>query len=543
MQFQSLKELIKVNLIYSNPQVVDKQRNKEAKTGNPSKIPPYLSVLLQNSFLFFIFLILYGFMFYSINFAQYPGMFTTFTTLFLAMSLLQGFYVVYNLFYESKDLIYYLPLPFKGSDVFLAKLSVLALMLLPYLVPILGLLVMLGQDAGIFLPLSFLISLPLFGLISLAAFFFSVLLVHLITKLSVFKKNKQLVTTLLYSAASFGMIGIIFFLSYVNPIAEEPGQVIPDMSVVPFIDVFYNLFIYPLQLSSWFGLLFWLVLVVVLGFTVIKWIVPDFYSEEEVQATKSWSIKTKKRKRSVKKTETINPILWKYNFSLIQDGTLIMQRISSAIVFPIFFLGPLILNDLSLGQLSLRYWSLFFFGGFVYAFFTLNAISIIGVLISLDRENFLYLKSLPFSLKQYLKQKFIFGYLIETILPVLTAVLLILIAKLPLLLGLVFIAGIFIGLFVLSLFYFYRDYRLLDLEWQNLTELFTRGGGNFVQVISMLGSISIGFFLIVLIAILLSSLSPAWQLVLSIVVAAIPIGFAISAAIYYKKKFWSRLES
>ena len=75
-------------------------------------------------------------------------MFTTYIVMFIVMAVLQGFYLIYNLFYESKDLIHYLPLPFTGSEVFTAKLAVLALLMLPYLIPVLSLFLLLGQDAG-----------------------------------------------------------------------------------------------------------------------------------------------------------------------------------------------------------------------------------------------------------------------------------------------------------------------------------------------------------------------------------------------------------
>ena len=171
MRLQQIKQLTKVNLIYANPQMIEKKRNKEAQTGTTSSIPPYMSVLLQSGFLLLVFLLLYGFMFAAIDFTKYPGMFTTYIVMFIVMALLQGFYLVYNLFYESKDLIHYLPLPFKGSEVFIAKLVVLALMISPYLIPILALFILLGQDAEQFIIVSIVVSLLLFLLLMLVSFF------------------------------------------------------------------------------------------------------------------------------------------------------------------------------------------------------------------------------------------------------------------------------------------------------------------------------------------------------------------------------------
>lgn len=560
MRLQQIKQLTKVNLIYANPQMIEKKRNKEAQTGTTSSIPPYMSVLLQSGFLLLVFLLLYGFMFAAIDFTKYPGMFTTYIVMFIVMALLQGFYLVYNLFYESKDLIHYLPLPFKGSEVFIAKLVVLALMISPYLIPILALFILLGQDAEQFIIVSIVVSLLLFLLLMLVVFFFSVVLVHLITKLAFFRKNKQAVTTTLYALSSLGMVAVIFFISSMKPGSEIAyGQVIPDNRVIPFIRVFHQILLNPFSLNAWFGIFLWIVLLAILALIVFKWVVPGFYQEDETDVRE----RQKKRKipkktifsqNTVKSSEkkkeesirlekhpvSVNRTLWKYNFGLIQDGTLIMQHLSSSIVFPIILLGPMIMDGIYLGDITLRYWAFVFFAGFIYAFLTLNAISIVGVIISLDRENFMYLKSLPFSMKNYLKQKFLFAFVAEAVLPLILGIVFISIAKVPLLLGILFLAGIMIGLFVLCHYYFARDFRLLELEWQNLTELFSRGGGNFIQVISIFGSFIVGILSVVLIASLINILPPAGQTIVSVLTAAIPVVACIGVAKWYKEQFWSR---
>lgn len=560
LRLQHIKQLTKVNLIYANPQMIEKKRNKEAKSGKTSSIPPYMSVLLQNGILLLVFLLLYGFMFAAINFTQYPGMFTTFIMMFIVMALLQGFYLVYNLFYESKDLAHYLPLPFKGSEVFTAKLVVLALMILPYLIPILALFIMLGQDAGQLMLVSIVTSLLLFLLLMIVVFFFSVVLVHLITKLSFFRKNKQAVTTILYALSSLGMVAVIFFISSMGPGAEiANGQVMPDYRVIPFIHIFHKILLNPISATAWLGILLWIALLAVLALLVFKWVVPGFYREEEgiVSSKPNKSKNQQKTVFSLNKISTsnktnansaasaghptsVNRTLWKYNFGLMQDGTLIMQHLSSSIIFPILLLGPAITNGVYLEDLTFHYWALSFFAGFVYAFLTLNAISIVGVIISLDRENFIYMKSLPFSMKNYLKQKFLFAFVAEAILPLILGIVFIFITKVPFLLGVLFLIGIIIGLFVLCHYYFARDFRLLNLEWQNLTELFSRGGGNFSQVISIFGCFIIGILAIVLIGVLLNVLPPAWQTIVSVLTAAVPIVLCIVATKWYKERFWSR---
>lgn len=539
MRMQAIKQLAKISLISANPHLVEKKRAT-------SSYPPYMAILLQNSLMLFIFFLLYSFIFFFIDFTQYPGMFTTYIVMFIVMAVLQGFYLIYNLFYESKDLIHYLPLPFTGSEVFTAKLAVLALLMLPYLIPVLSLFLLLGQDAGQPILITIIISFFLFLLLIVVIIFFSVILVHLITKLAVFRKNKQAVTTTLYTLSSLGMTAVILFISSMDQEADIPyGQVLPDYRVILFVQSFHQVLLNPLSLNAWFGIFLWVALLAILALIVFKSAVPGFYREEELDVR----ARQKKAKNQQKDHSTglekplisVNRTLWKYNFGLIQEGTLIMQHLSSSIVFPvIILLGPIFTNGIYLGDMTLQYWALFFFAGFAYASLTLSATSIIGVIISLDRENFMYLKSLPFSMKNYLKQKFLFAFIVETLIPLILGIVFIFIAKLPLLLGVLFLAGLIIGIFLLCHHYFARDFRLLYLEWQNLTELFNRGGV-FIQFVSLFSSLIIGLISILLINYFLNNLTPIWQTIVSVLTAAIPILACVSTVKWYNKRFWSHL--
>lgn len=376
--------------------------------------------------------------------------------------------------------------------------------------------------------------------------FFSVILVHLITKLAVFRKNKQAVTTTLYTLSSLGMTAVILFISSMDQEADIPyGQVLPDYRVILFVQSFHQVLLNPLSLNAWFGIFLWVALLAILALIVFKSAVPGFYREEELDVR----ARQKKAKNQQKDHSTglekplisVNRTLWKYNFGLIQEGTLIMQHLSSSIVFPvIILLGPIFTNRIYLGDMTLQYWALFFFAGFAYASLTLSATSIIGVIISLDRENFMYLKSLPFSMKNYLKQKFLFAFIVETLIPLILGIVFIFIAKLPLLLGVLFLAGLIIGIFLLCHHYFARDFRLLYLEWQNLTELFNRGGV-FIQFVSLFSSLIIGLISILLINYFLNNLTPIWQTIVSVLTAAIPILACVSTVKWYNKRFWSHL--
>lgn len=544
MRMKQVVDLAKVNMIYANPQMIEKKRNKQAEKGEAPKIPAYMTVIGQNVLMLVLFLGIFGFLFTAIDLVQYPGMFSSYVSTFILMALLQGFYVVYNLFYDSKDLVHYLPLPFQASEVFTAKLVVLVFMLLPYLFPTWVLFLFLGMNAGHSLILLIPGSLVLFLILMGVVFAFSLVLVHLMTKLPFFEQHKQTVTTLLYSVSSLGMVAIVFFLSSTSTASlESTTGVLSDLPEIPFVSAFHSILVAPFSTASFIGLFSWLAALAVLTFIIFKWVVPGFYQTERTSSpnqkqSSKQTVKTKsaptKRPTSVKRT------LFKYNLGLIQDGTLIMQFLSSKVLMPLVVIGPTILEGASLADIPLLLWPAFFFGGFIYTFLSLNAISIVGVIISLDRENFLYMKSLPFSMRNYLGFKFLFAFGIELLIPFLFGVLAIIFLQVPIVLGLLFLAGLTVGTLGLSLYYFVRDFRKLDLEWQNLTELFNRGGGTWLQVISIFGTVFIGILATVAVVMGLLFLPSIGQIALSIVVMLIPIAFTVGLLMYYKNKFWSQ---
>lgn len=548
MRIKQMVELAKVNMIYANPQLIEKRRNKEAKKGTASKISAYGYILGQNILLLAIFVFLFGLMFSSIDLVQYPGMFTTFMGTLILMTVLQGFYLIFNLFYDSKDLAHYLPLPFKASEVFTAKVSVLIFMLLPYLAPVWILFILLGLDAGNLLLLLVPASLILFLLMMAIVLGFSIVLVHLITKLPFFKKHKQGVITGLYSLSSIGMVVSVYFLSNRATASIETTQgMFPDMSVLPFLGVFHQIFVAPEKVANWLGLLGWGIVLAVLVFVTFKWVVPSFYqSEQTASVTPSngskQQTKVKEGRVAAQRPTTVNQTLFKYNFGIIQDGTLIMQFLSSKLILPLVVIGPVLFNGFDLATVPILLWPVFFFAGLMYTFLTLNAVSIVGVIISLDRENFLYLKSLPFSMAQYLRQKFLFAFGIELIIPVLLTIVLMVFFQIPLLFGALFLAGLIVGTLALSHYYFVRDYRLLDLEWQNLTELFSRGAGTWIQVISIFITMFFGVLAVMAISLVILALPPVGQVLFSIAMVLVPLALSAGLLMRYKKTFWKQFE-
>ena len=77
-------------------------------------------------------------------------------------------------------------------------------------------------------------------------------------------------------------------------------------------------------------------------------------------------------------------------------------------------------------------------------------------------------------MKKYLQAKFRFGLMLQMVLTGGIALLAILLFKMPILLATTFFLGTLLDLLLAMLKkYFARDYRLLLLDWTNVSQLFT----------------------------------------------------------------------
>ncbi len=540
MRWKHLSELIKVNLIYSNPQVVDKKRKQEAE-GKGSRLSVPMTVISQSALLLFLFGLIYSMMISSIDFVSYPGYFTFYTLTFISMAMLHGFYIIYNLLYESKDLQHYLPLPFTGAEIFLAKIVVIIITVIPYMVPSFTVFFNLGVDAGRSILMNILLSFVTFILTFAVVLLVAISFIHLISQLSIFQKHKKIMITGLYTISTLGMVAAILILSNSSTEAMAFGIVMPDYPVIPFLHYLHVILLDPTSSAGLIGSGAWMLLLVLLLLFVYKVVIPSVYASQEEIRTPSKV--TKKAKPINEEAKTIKQILLKYNFNLIQENTLIMQYMSANIIIPIMMLGSLMTNSFDLSGLDVNlWWGVLFFVGFLYAFMTLSPMSIVGVIISLDRNNFLFIKSLPFSLVFYLKSKFWFAVVIQLILPLIISTGLMLWIKLPVVLIVLFLLGLFVGVYFLSERYFIKDYRSLNLDWQNITELFTRGGSNFLQGIRIFVTLFAGVLLVVGAVFLMSALSGWGRILLSIALIAAPLGLTVAFAIRNKRQFWAEFD-
>lgn len=524
-----LRALINVSVLYANPQSTDRLR-KKGKNGSAL----VRSALLQYLWVGILFLFIYGLTMFSIDYSRYPGIFTSYVGIFALLGISQGVSVIYNVFFESKDLAAYLPLPFKQGQIFLAKMVVICLTVVPYLLPLLPLFFLAGMRNGVNPILAVIWALLLFVLLNLLIFSIGSIIVFGITRTALFKKHKKMVTTLmLWVTLGVAMVGILWMNSRTTGGGVE-NQLTDATVILPF-KPFYEAAAVPLSLYGLLNLLGIVAAALALLLLIRAWLLPRLY-EQLTEVTSSEGV-VKKRHTEY---QGLRKLLFNYNFELIKNPNLITQVLSSTLIFPLVFTASFAFNGLfDSWQLPLKMVGVFFVAGYVVAVMTINQMSFVANIISLDGENYNFLRSLPISSRAYLKEKFLLALLVQSVLTGGTALIIGLVIRTHLLLVLALVLGSLCGTLILSLIYFARDHHLLLTDWVNFNQLFTRGSGRLGAVFTMFASWFGGAMLILAYGLVAMKQDFA---PLNLIVFVVVIVASLGIIWYNKKNFWDRLD-
>ncbi|WP_375178978.1 ABC transporter [Enterococcus rotai] len=527
MNKTQLLELTRVNLRYANPQVTDRARRK-GKSGKA------LTRALINQYLLsgVLFLFIYGATMFLIDFSQMPGFFTYYVALFSILAFSQGISVIYNVFFESQDLPAYLPLPFKQSTIFAAKILVVALTVTPFVFPMFVVFLLTGWRAGIFLPVTIILAVLLFLLVLATVFAVCCLIVFGLTRTKFFKEHKKVVTSLLLGISmTIAIVGIIFMNGQSS--YSEVGQM--DRNPITILLPLFQIVANPFSTSGLLSLTGLLGIFLVLMIAVKLLILPKLYE----QLTDATTAKGAQR-RNYKANQNLGQLLINYNKQLLKEPNLIMQVLSTSLLMPVIFIVTFAIGgSLNLSHLDFRFIGVVFLGGIALAWMTINQTSFISNLISLDQENFHFVRSLPISMSKYMQKKFLVGLVIQFILTGGIALIGSFLFRLPLIFVISFVAGALLGSYLLCLRFFARDYRFILLEWTSISQLFNRGAGNTGLVLTMFGSI-FGSLIILVMYGFAAMYLPFWPLTLGVLTLIVLV--TIFWVRYYQKNFWTNFD-
>jgi|GEM_PF-283691 len=530
-------ELLKVQLIYINPQATIKAREK----GHSGK-KLFRGIFLQNLFLTVMFLVMYGVMMLPMNFPKLPGMFTIFATMFSLLAFAQVITSVFNIFYDSKDFKDYLPLPFDSKSIYFAKFLVVSFTILVYGLPIFALFVITSIQQGMFLPVGIALSLLLFFVFLCIIVGLGALIVSFLVQSKAFNKHKKIVTTLLMTGPVVIMaIGLVYLQNSAVVYDVDATNVIMDQ---PIIYLFYPFFLAITQPFSVKGLLsyaFFALLIVVFYQLLSKTVVPkiqEFGMKQETRNSKL-TVKTKKSKSY----KSLNSQLWSYNFSLIKNPSLLMQVFLMTLLFPMMMIFPgmsggadRLFSFDSMNNPS-RYFGVAILVGIFLVSLTTSSSSLPSMMLSLDRGNFLFIRSLPINFSDYIKEKFKFALCFQLVMELAIVLVASIVLDLPLVLSIGLIFGNLLATYMHSLRLFARDYRLLNLNWTNISQLVTRGNGSILTLLSVFGSFFVGIILMFIVVMGIIAF-PAFAFVINLFILILLLIILVLVQIYYNKKFW-----
>lgn len=546
MRFNRILTLVKTNLIFATqPAMLQNYRKKQAK--NPSKpVNVAMRTLMQQ----LLFAVMFGALFGipgAISGRSYPPLqFASTVFLFLMILISQALPAVYNVFYESKDFESYLPYAFTELEVVLGKSLSIVVATLQGFLPI----VMLFGIHVYFSRGNFLLTIPiaLIGALVLNAtvYVLMFLLCFFLAKIPFFRKYQSVIANVLIFGISLGaVIGyqMILSKSVVNTVltGEMPLFLKPVLA-------FYDAILNPLDLSV-YPMMGLVILVFVAILLLVKFIVlPNFY--QAVSQTSSSKVKVERVKQMELDGNKISTkFMIRYTLRQLMEGSVLTQTIISAGILPYLLLLPTVFN-LRNARAGINFMDFLNLNTFLpfsmlitfIAFFNTGGNNLLAVGISLERENYYYLKVLPFDMHEFLERKFWILFAIQSAIPVILMTVICTVLRLPIYMTLGIILSWGIISLGLSRWGYARDLKLFTPSWTNVIELLNRtrsGVKSIIFVVVLFGFIFGAVYLLNILPELDRTL--VWFITIAYVVLI--LGLSIFATFYYKKKLHELVDS
>lgn len=546
MRFYRILTLVKINLIFATqPAQLQNYRKKQAK--NPSKpVNVAMKTLTQQ----LLFAVMFGALFGipgAISGRSYPPLqFGTTVFLFLMILISQALPAIYNVFYESKDFESYLPYAFTELEVVLGKSFSIVVATLQGLLPIVMLFGIHVYFSGGFI--LFTIPIALLGVLIFSAIVYLLmfLLCFFLAKIPLFRKYQSVIANILIFVISLGaIIGYQFMVtkSMVNTVltGEMPAFLQPVLA-------FYNAILDPFDMTV-YPMIGLVILVFVAILLLVKFIVlPNFY--QAVSQTSSSKVKIERVKQmELDGSKLSTKFVIRYTLRQLMEGSVLTQTIISAGILPYLLLIPAVLS-FSGGPVEFSFMKLLNLNTFLpfamlitfIAGFNTGGNNLLAVGISLERENYYYLKVLPFDMHQFLERKFWILFAIQSIIPVILMTVICTVLRLPIYMTLGIILSWGIISLGLSRWGYARDLKLFTPTWTNVIELLNRMRSGFksvIFVVVLFGFIFGAFYLLIHL--------PEWNRTfvwfITIAYVVVILGLSIFATFYYKKKLHELVDS
>ena len=546
MRFNRILTLVKTNLIFATqPAQLQNYRKKQAK--NPSKpVNVAMKTLTQQLLFAVMFGALFGIPGAMFGRSYPPLQFGTTVFLFLMILISQALPAIYNVFYESKDFESYLPYAFTELEVVLGKSLSIVVATLQGLLPIVMLFGIHVYFSGGFILLTIPIALLGALILSAIVYLLMFLLCFFLAKIPLFRKYQSVIANILVFVISLGaIIGYQFMASrsMLNTVltGKMPAFIQPVLA-------FYNAILDPFDMTV-YPMIGLVILAFVAIILLVKFIVlPNFY--QAVSQTSSSKVKVERVKQmELDGSKLSTKFVIRYTLRQLMEGSVLTQTIISAGILPYLLLIPAVLS-FSGGPVEISFMKLLNLNTFLpfamlitfIAGFNTGGNNLLAVGISLERENYYYLKVLPFDMHQFLERKFWILFAIQSIIPVILMTVICTVLRLPIYMTLGIILSWGIISLGLSRWGYARDLKLFTPTWTNVIELLNRMRSGFKSVIFVV--VLFGFiFGAIYLLIHLPEWNRTFVWVITIAYVVWILGLSIFATFYYKKKLHELVDS
>lgn len=559
------KEVFKINLLYSNPAYTEKSMKSEKYKVNPEQLYKDLGVK-KHIFLGIFLMLVYTLFFAVIDYSKFPYMIDLSLGIFMLMNIFQTFTYFYNVFYESRDIDGYMVLPIEQSIVFKAKMAVVSISTLELAIPMLPLFIiyMIRLKMGILqaLILGFIDFLIVFALIIIA----NSIAMNIMSRSAILSKFKSKIITSITIITS--LINVVFILGIQQISKDMSNKAINGRN----IKVVYGpiSFVMKKYSSHLIAIALLILLIYVFYKKYILKVENNFYAiNRSLNTSSNYNVSKKDDKIGSRSALKINKdinssenlgykenmfeskdrgqlksekafkrkTLFKYNLSLISDSTVISQTMM-VIIFPIIVLYPQfeslknLIGDMNPSSLKVFALGLCIIIALMYNVYP-NGLH--SVILSLDGENYNYIKSLPISEKEYMKNKLIFSTVITAIFSTIIAVAICIYMKVAVAYIILGVALIWIMSYSIGSQWIVYDHKHLLTSWQNTSEIYSRSSKG-VNLLIMFVIVIVGSMVIAGIAVAGINMASNYLFVILLLAAIIVSAISLFKSNLYLKK-------
>src|SRR5699024_2854708 len=163
------------------------------------------------------------------------------------------------------------------------------------------------------------------------------ILLHLLNQWTFFRRNKRIVTIMIYVVLTLTVFYMLFKQGYSTP--TEPGTIITDEAVHPLFGGFYEIFIPGTRLLGLSKTFLWFSTLVILAIYARLQIIPNLFTANDQQQTK------KKKQKNTNYSTAEWRIFLTYQLRQLQDTSFIMQLLFSKFYIPFVFDAPFLFGD------------------------------------------------------------------------------------------------------------------------------------------------------------------------------------------------------